>query len=366
MIDYENNRLVDKIFKMYGKLTRVQFHKIINYFKLNMDYKKIHIVGTNGKGSCTKYISDSLIKSGKKVGTFTSPHLVRINERILINNEEISTDELEGYLQKIQNKFGHYSYSFFDMLFIAALMYFEDKGLDVVVIEAGIGANKDITTGIKYNWCLITSISLDHIDILGNTLNKIARDKSFAIKKGTKGYISGAIDDKLLKVFKERSNLVEQEIEIVDVNNENFITINSSLVSHFLKKEFGINQKEFVNPRGRVEKVVLNGVECYVDVAHNQEGIISTIKYFKQKGIEFDKIFVSLSKDKDVFKIFKELRPYKNIYVYENKGPKPMLITQYPYWTTKINNLQNFVKENNSKVLFIGSFYLIGEVLKEV
>ena len=152
--------------------------------------KFIHVAGTNGKGSVCAYINQILLTAGKSTGLFTSPHLVKINERIRINNEEISDDEFyECYtdvMQAIERlpKEEYYHPSFFEFIFLMALDAFHKAGVEYAVLETGLGGRLDATNVIRNPIItVITKIALDHTEILGNTISEIAYEKAGIIKE---------------------------------------------------------------------------------------------------------------------------------------------------------------------------------------
>lgn len=159
-----------------------------NCFTENMKF--IHIAGTNGKGSCVEIISNILIKQGYKVGKFLSPHLIKYNERISINENEISDEELSDLIQELEPKIVEYNkkynskVTFFELITIIGLIYFYRKEVDFVILETGLGGRYDSTNIItKPVVSIITSIDYDHMRILGNTLPEIAYQKAGIIKQ---------------------------------------------------------------------------------------------------------------------------------------------------------------------------------------
>lgn len=154
--------------------------------KLNLDLsqiKKIHVAGTNGKGSTTSYLTHVLMENGFKVGSFTSPYLVNFNERIRINFSEISDDkllELINFIYKfnldLNNNEGFFL-SFFEMITLISLIYFYENKCDVIIMEVGIGGLLDATNIINYDVSIITNIGFDHMKQLGNDLESIALNK---------------------------------------------------------------------------------------------------------------------------------------------------------------------------------------------
>ena len=149
----------------------------------------IHVAGTNGKGSTCLFLASILQKAGYRVGVFTSPHLVKVNERIRVNDRIISDDEfIEAFEEtmksvSIAKKEGINHPSFFELMFLMAAVYFKNQKVDYVIFETGMGGRLDATNVVKPVLCIITSIGLDHTQFLGNTLEKIASEKAGIIKK---------------------------------------------------------------------------------------------------------------------------------------------------------------------------------------
>lgn len=153
--------------------------------------KAVHIAGTNGKGSVCSFLNTMLIKSQKSVGLFTSPHLVHMNERIRINGEMISNQEFTDVFEKVKNAVailesrGGVHPSFFEYLFVMAAAAFAGHGVEYAIFETGLGGRLDATNVLKKPVVtVITSLSLDHTEILGNTIGKIAAEKGGIIKEG--------------------------------------------------------------------------------------------------------------------------------------------------------------------------------------
>ncbi len=145
-------------------------------------YKTIHIGGTNGKGSTSHMLSSILISSGYKVGLFTSPHIKDFRERIRVNSQTISKKFVKDFIEKEQSFLESIKPSFFELTTIMALKYFEEKKVDIAIIEVGLGGRLDSTNIITPILSLITNISFDHTEFLGDTLEKIAFEKAGIIK----------------------------------------------------------------------------------------------------------------------------------------------------------------------------------------
>lgn len=172
-------------------------------------FQVIHVAGTNGKGSVCAYLDAMLRAQGKSVGLFTSPHLVRINERIVVNGEMLSDEQFLSVFEKVQAAVGRMQEvnlphpTFFEFLFGMAVTAFAEAKVEYAVLETGLGGRLDATNSVEKPVCsVITSIGFDHTELLGDTLEKIAAEKAGIIKKGTPVvYIEGA----------EKSNRVIEE-----------------------------------------------------------------------------------------------------------------------------------------------------------
>jgi len=168
--------------------------------------KKIHVAGTNGKGSVCSYLSHILIEAGYKVGTYTSPYLVRFNERIRIQMQEIEDEALLPLINQIyafNEKFGvRYGekLSFFELLTLMSMIHYQQENVDVMVMEVGLGGLLDATNILNYDLSIIASIGFDHMKQLGNTLESISFNKLGILKPGN--HLITAVDPKLHGYFK--------------------------------------------------------------------------------------------------------------------------------------------------------------------
>ncbi len=163
-------------------------------------YKTIHVAGTNGKGSCSHTIAAILQSQGYKVGLFTSPHLVDFRERIRVNGNMVSEKYVVDFVEKNRDFFEPLHPSFFELTTMMAFQYFADQKVDYAVIEVGLGGRLDSTNIITPILSVITNISFDHTQFLGNTLTKIAGEKAGIIKQGVPVVI-GEWNDETKPVF---------------------------------------------------------------------------------------------------------------------------------------------------------------------
>lgn len=170
-------------------------------------YKTIHVAGTNGKGSTSHLLAAILQQSGYKVGLYTSPHLIDFRERIRINGEKISKGYIVDFVTYNKHNFEPIQPSFFELTMTMAFKYFADNKVDVAIIEVGLGGRLDSTNIITPDLSVITNISKDHTQFLGDTLEKIAVEKAGIIKKDIP-VIIGEASDTIRKVFESTAERV--------------------------------------------------------------------------------------------------------------------------------------------------------------
>ncbi|MGE7120003.1 bifunctional folylpolyglutamate synthase/dihydrofolate synthase [Peribacillus sp. NPDC046944] len=175
--------------------------------------KYIHIAGSNGKGSTLQFIKEILLAEGLRVASFTSPYLIRLNEQVKINREEISDEDFVSGFQElwpiVQEMDGEGNGpTQFEILTAMAFSYFSKKGTDLVLLETGLGGRLDTTNVVKPLLSIITSISLEHTNILGNTLGEIAFEKAGIIKKGAP-IISGVTTEEPAKVIEDKARSMD-------------------------------------------------------------------------------------------------------------------------------------------------------------
>ena len=164
----------------------------------HQNYKTIHVGGTNGKGSTSHTLAAVLQSQGYRVGLYTSPHLVDFRERIRVNGEMIPEERVIEFVEKERPFFEPLHPSFFELATALAFQYFAEEKVDVAVIEVGLGGRLDCTNIIRPDLSIITNISFDHIQFLGDTLPKIASEKAGIIKQGIPAIIGEAEEEKEL------------------------------------------------------------------------------------------------------------------------------------------------------------------------
>ncbi len=181
------------------------------------NFKTIHIAGTNGKGSCSHSLASILQEAGYKVGLYTSPHLVDFRERIRVNGLCISKERVVKFVKDERKFFEPLHPSFFELTTALAFKYFDEQKVDIAIIEVGLGGRLDCTNIISPILSIITNISFDHTQFLGDTLAKIAAEKAGIIKKGVP-VIIGEANEETRPVFQSKANEVNSVIVFAEDN----------------------------------------------------------------------------------------------------------------------------------------------------
>lgn len=274
-IDYLYKRL-----PMFSKQGASAIKKdLINIRKLcealgnpHQQYKSIHVAGTNGKGSTSHMLAAVLQTAGYKTGLYTSPHLLDFRERIRVNGEMISKQDVISFVDQHRALFDDVEPSFFEVTVAMAFHTFAKQDVDFAIIETGLGGRLDSTNIINPVLSIITNISLDHVNILGNSLQKIAREKAGIIKERTP-IIIGEETPETAAVFKEEA--LQKESKITFASNERKISI--------LKRENGlltVFAKSLQNETSETYNLDLTGNYQI----KNLTGVLSVIDELKRQG----------------------------------------------------------------------------------
>lgn len=183
------------------------------------DLRFIHIAGTNGKGSCAEYLTNILTDSGCRTGTFTSPYIRHYRDRIRLNGEDIPEAAVAALCETVQAAAGDAPYSQFEITMAIAILYFRQEQADIVVLEAGIGGSLDATNVIlPPEVCVITSISRDHMQLLGNTVEEIAAQKAGIIKAHCAVAVSPDNGKAVIQVLRQRAEDVGASLHLPNMD----------------------------------------------------------------------------------------------------------------------------------------------------
>ena len=344
-------------------------HKLGNPQK-NM--KVIHIAGTNGKGSVASTLANILRCAGFNVGLYTSPHLVEYTERIRINNVEISKEDFAKYVSNVCELADNLTE--FEILTAAAFKYFSDKKVDCVVLETGLGGRYDATNVCENTLAIITSISLDHTDRLGDTYEKIAYEKAGIIKENstviTASYNKGF--ETIWHVAQEKN----AKLICVDYEKCEFPLLglyqrqNLALVlevCRVLNISFDFIKKGLKTTKWAARLEYKKEKNILIDGAHNPDSALELRKsldfYFKNEK----KIFIYSTIDTKDYKTIADIlfAPDDEIYYLEFNHKNAVSFEQYrndvPHLNIKkVENLEELLKRSELKVI-TGSLYMAGE-----
>lgn len=385
--------------------------------------KIIHIAGTNGKGSTCSFISTILKEGGYKVGLYTSPFLETFTERIRVNGENIPEDEVGNIVSLIKEKIEvmvneGYSYpTEFEIVTAMAFYYFYNENVDFVVLEVGLGGRYDATNVIeKPIVSVITSISMDHIGVLGDTLGKIAFEKGGIIKENCttivypQKYEAGEVIKNICKENRSKyiecnfndinikqSNINLQKYDCI-INKKEYKDLEIKLIGdHQVKNSvLALNVIDYINDNlglniseecirkglaqtswpGRIEKIKENPM-FIIDGAHNEEGAESLAKamdkYFKDKN---KVLIIGMLEDKDISSVLDILIPrFNKVITTTPDNPRSIdadklkkKIEEYNIDVIskpKINEAVEYALQNTKKedvIISAGSLYMIGNV----
>lgn len=367
------------------------------------NYKVIHITGTNGKGSTSTTIEKVLIEAGYKVGKYTSPHILKFNERIAFNDKYISDEDIAFYYEKVKKIINKHKIAatFFEVTTAMMFDYFNDKKADYVILEAGMGGRYDATNICESEISIITNVGLDHTEYLGDSIFKIAKEKAGIIKKSPYTIFADNNPDVEKAISEETKNytnvLKKYKDAKYELDFETFMTnieIDSkkyeySLFGDYQFKNFlcAYEALKYLNIPEEIMKPSFKKVvwQCRFEVfskkplvifdgAHNADGVNELCKIisnnFKKEDVA---ILVSILKDKEKKFMFENLskissnivitsipdnpRGCKAIELYE-EVPKN-LKENFSYEEEPINAYKNILSQNKKITICCGSFYLL-------
>lgn len=390
------------------------------------DTKFIHIGGTNGKGSTTAMISSVLKEAGFKVGMYTSPYLEEFEERIQINGENISKDDLANLMEDVKcaidkvKNLGFESPTQFEIITALMFYYFSKKKVDYAVLEVGLGGRLDATNVVDPEIVVLTSISLDHMNILGNTIEEITKEKCGIIKRGVP-VVSYMQEDKALKIIKNKCHELKCDLEFINtkdiesimIDKENFmqkievslegkpLKIDLSLLGEHQAKNFLVALKAIYKLKekgldisyeairegfkkikwiGRMEVLNKNPLTV-IDGAHNIDGIKnlrnSIDKYFNFKNIT---LILGVLGDKQVDSMVKEItkgvekmvivEPHsdraEDIEALYDKACKYVKeVYKFKDYKEAYNKAKSLTKSDDL-LLICGSLYMVGDMRKAI
>lgn len=366
-------------------------------------FASIHVAGTNGKGSTCRILSTIYRQANFDVGLFTSPHLQRFNERFEINKEQISDEQLITFFNLFTDRIESAKLTYFEISTAIAFWWFAKSKVDIAIIEVGLGGRLDATNIIDPLVSIITSISLDHTNILGNKIEDIAGEKGGIIKAG-KPVVIGKLPREARKTIDHLAGEKEAPVYAIDGLEPQYLepgkyrikidgdhlVINTNLrapvqavnlaiawqVIQLLKDQYPISLRQFTMALhvvtldgGRFEKL-LASQDWYFDGAHNLEAVKAMKEAMRTIGpIEDTVLVLSMMKDKVRPEVMVEFSEFKNIFYYQLNLERAATFDDIKQWLPQVTPIpcnqgqQSFLNDFDSKlVIFAGSFYLYRKV----
>ncbi|MEO0312142.1 MAG: hypothetical protein RIQ89_1799 [Bacteroidota bacterium] len=377
----------------------------------HINYKCIHIAGTNGKGSTSHLLAAIMAQAGYKTGLYTSPHLLDFRERIKINGQPISKQYVLDFVNKYESIFEKIKPSFFEWTVALAFHYFKNEQIEIAIIETGLGGRLDATNVIKPIMSVITNIGLDHQALLGNTLEQIAFEKAGIIKNHTPVVIGEA--GKVKTIFESKCKELHSPIFFAEeINLSNLHRQSPFLNFHYLGHDFqcpltanyqiknlktalatikhlpapfAISMTDQVNGIKDVLKhtgfmgrwqTVLHNPTTIVDVGHNEDGIKQLLEQLKIEDYHKLHWVIGFVNDKDVESMLKLLPKDALYYACAPVLPRAMpldILSQHlnecqlpfkpfpsvvdAFHSARMNS------SNNDLVLVAGSTFIVAEAL---
>lgn len=343
------------------------------YLVADQKIKYIHVTGTNGKGSVARYLHAVLNEGMKlKVGLFTSPHILVVNERIIVGEQMISDEDLLRIKDLISKDVEKYHLGFFAILTLIALIYFQEQQVEWAIIEVGIGGLLDATNIIRSDYAVLTSIARDHSEVLGRSLLAILKQKLGIVKLTTrKFFVSGSISVNL------KNALIHQLAEFSmteiyfskKVSNHGYILENQTLAALVVETLFpSFNRKqswkiiESTKISLRFQVVSFLDKTIYFDVAHNLAGIQALIKMLEINHVQIDQIIFSALANKNPNTLIKKLafNLTPNIFICQNNHPLSIPGQRFTF------EKMILAQPKNRTILVTGSCYFAALVYQEL
>jgi len=382
-------------------------------------FKSIHVAGTNGKGSVSHMLAAVLQTANYKTGLYTSPHLKDFRERIKVNGEMCDEDFIVTFVEKVKPLIEKIQPSFFEITVAMAFSYFAEQNVDVAVVEVGLGGRLDSTNIITPELCVITNIGFDHMNMLGDTLEKIAYEKAGIIKGDIPVIIGETFPETkpvFEKVAKEKNaplifagnnryaadwnhNHNQLNVTVVEKEKDEHITYRLDLPGIYQRKNLvtvletikclqkkgwkiedeqihkGLSQaKKITGLHGRWE-VIHQKPTVVLDVAHNVDGIKQLVEQIELSTYNDLHIIIGMVKDKEIEKILEQLPKFAKYYFTKAQIPRALPTTELALKAARLelkgniyNDVNTALKEalqhanEEDLIIVCGSVFLVGEL----
>lgn len=405
---------LQKLFSLHTfgiKLGLENIKKFLNYIgNPQRELRTFHIAGSNGKGSTASFLASILMELNNKVGLYTSPHFVRFNERVKINNSDIPDYYISSFVLEYEKYIDDNELTFFEVTTAMAFKYFMEQNVDYAVIETGLGGRLDATNTINPLAAVITSISLEHTNVLGNTTRKIAEEKAGIIKHGAKVFIGKLPGDaaevientcdvigcelfKLSDYIVEKKNSLELFIKENEINHQIMPlkgyhqNYNAALAGLTVSKSFDIDDFSLI--KQGIKNIIVNTSfqgryeffkkkpDIIFDSSHNPDGLRCFTDEFKKDYKKYSKrtLLFGVMKDKAIEEMLLSIKDYfDEIYITEINIERSCKIEELKKISSGIKLNVKVEKEPGKLIaefesrgkdeclVILGSMYLIGEI----
>lgn len=372
--------------------------------------KTIHVAGSNGKGSTSSFIASILQESGYKTGLYTSPHFVKFNERILINGEQIPDAYIANFVLENEKYIDDFQLTFFEVTTAMAFKYFLEEKTDFCVIETGLGGRLDATNVLNPLAVVVTTISLEHTNVLGDTIEQITSEKAAIIKNGVNvftAFLEEAASEIIEMKCKETNSKLFQLKDFISIGENNFQiliddciqmkidpplrgkyqNINAALAALTVSKTFSdVETKKYLNGISHVlRNTGLQGRYEYYhkkpdiifDSAHNPEGIFNFLEEFSKETDLYCKktLLFGAMRDKAIGEMLEMLsKAFDQIFITKINYERAASSEEISKECERLNFCYSTVQEPSELVLkfkkrskdeclvVLGSMYLLGEI----
>ena len=412
------NSALEKLFALHTFGVKLGLDNIKHFLSFignpQLNLKAIHIAGSNGKGSTAAFIASILMEEGYKIGLYTSPHFVHFNERITINGKQIDNESVAEFITIHWDYIIEHQLTFFEVTTAIAFEYFYNKEVDYAIIETGLGGRLDATNVINPLAVVITSISLEHTNVLGNKISGIAQEKAAIIKKGSRVFTAilpeeadAVVEQKckeencelfrLDEYINEKDDALDLYTEEIELDEWNvplkgrFQIYNAALAALVTIKSLLCEDK--INILNGISNVILNtkieGRYEYIhrqpavilDSAHNITGIEQFLSEFKKDAENYGTkiVLFGAMRDKAIDAMLNALNKYfDEIHLTEIRNERSAKINDLKKICDDLNitafeedeavdYIHKFLKGNKENCLVVlGSMYLVGEVKKSL
>lgn len=345
------------------KMGLSNMHNLSSHFgNPHQKFPSIHVAGTNGKGSVTTKIAKSYEMAGKKVGLYTSPHISTFRERIQVNGKLISEDQVIHLLKEILDHTPHIPATFFEITTLLAFLFFAREKVDVAVLETGLGGRLDATNIVTPLLSVITSISLDHTDILGSTLESIAYEKGGIIKP----QIPVVLGPRVPFLNPTTSSTIRVKGTFPNYDEENQAIAKAAL--EYLKiPPLGLKRR----PPCRLEEIQGYPVPIILDVAHNPDGLQNLFKAVKYRPL---RVICGISKNKDLKSNLDIISSHsKFIHLTQGRSERAAASSDLAHFLQQQNycdfsehsSIQDALQcalKHSDPIVVCGTFFIMGEI----